>query len=85
MPSDAEYRRDMEGPRDCETCGAELEGVDCWNCDGEGTWHDCGEDCCNCRYPETMHRRRCPECKGRGYFMLCPEREHHGRPTLENI
>lgn len=39
------------------------------DCD-DGRYHDCGEDCCMCRYPEP--NRRCEECQGRGVFVWCP-------------
>jgi hypothetical protein len=41
---------------------------DCWKCSGAGSWHDCGEDCCCCMYPDRDERVTCDECGGLGYF-----------------
>jgi hypothetical protein len=56
-----------ESPEDCydayesdpETCGA---------CDGEGYYHDCGEDTCCCLNPEEDDCFPCEECGGTGYL-----------------
>lgn len=40
----------------------------CWQCHGEGGWHDCGEDCCCCLVPEI--NEVCNECKGKGGYWL---------------
>jgi hypothetical protein len=40
--------------------------VECYECDGEGGFHDCGEDCCVCRDPEGPPWAPCPGCEGRG-------------------
>jgi len=44
--------------------------VTCYACQGEGLSgdHECGEDCCACRYPEP--NVRCDICEGKGYWFL---------------
>lgn len=39
---------------------------ECWACNGEGYYHDCGEDTCCCADPESDDLVRCAECGGRG-------------------
>ena len=39
----------------------------CWACDGEGFYHDCGEDTCCCANPEEDDLWPCDECDGTGY------------------
>lgn len=51
---------------DCDGNGT----VQCVECQGEGGWHDCGEDCCCCSDPEE-HTHQCPECRGAG-IIACP-------------
>jgi hypothetical protein len=38
--------------------------VTCWECRGEGGFHDCGEDTCCCLEPDL--NEDCPTCKGEG-------------------
>ena len=44
--------------------------VECWQCHGDGGWHDCGEDTCPCVDQDEM-TETCDECGGRGFFV-CP-------------
>lgn len=38
--------------------------IDCWDCGGEGGFHDCGEDSCCCLDPEL--NEECATCEGNG-------------------
>lgn len=49
----------------------ELELETCWQCGGDGGFHDCGEDSCCCRNPDI--NRLCDICDGHG---LVPEPTH---------
>lgn len=54
----------------CARCGSSVSFVDCPNCDEFGySSHDCGEDCCCCRYPEN--NVRCDWCRGTGGSWHC--------------
>lgn len=54
----------------CARCGSSVASLECWNCGGEGyTHHDCGEDCCCCRYPEN--NVPCDVCHGQGGRLRC--------------
>lgn len=55
----------------CEEHGQELMWANCGNCNEGYTHHDCGEDCCNCLYPED--NVTCDICDGEGGFLVCPE------------
>lgn len=44
----------------------EGEEEACWNCHGEGRWHDCMDDSCACLRPRR--NVTCRECNGRGYL-----------------
>ncbi len=48
------------------------EWTDCYECDGAGTVHDCGEDCCCCLNPDTDDQVICRECKGKGGWLEIP-------------
>lgn len=60
----------------CPICGNEMEWVDCWSCQGEGGYHDCGDDCCPCLEPELDLNVDCPECKGEGGYLECQALPH---------
>ena len=60
---------------DCEICGAMTEPESCDYCNGEGGFHDCGEDCCCCADPEEI-TENCPECDGDGFWMRCVALPH---------
>lgn len=56
----------------------------CWQCDGEGGWNSCMEDCCpsiggeeGCDDP--MCWRRCDICKGTGHLARPVQPEGDGR------
>ena len=53
---------------ECEGGGADSDDDpgDCWECDGTGTVHDCGEDTCPCAHPEVDDLLQCPACGGTG-------------------
>lgn len=53
----------------CPT-GCEGEWETCWQCGGEGGWHDCGEDCCACLDEEEV-TRACDNCSGEGGYVIC--------------
>lgn len=38
----------------------------CSRCDGNGFYHDCGEDTCCCADPEVDDLVVCPDCQGTG-------------------
>lgn len=44
--------------------------TECWDCGGQGGFHDCMEDCCSCLDPEEV-TEDCVTCGGRG-FIRCP-------------
>ena len=43
--------------------------TDCWDCGGEGGYHDCGDDTCACLHPEND--TNCETCDGSGRIR-CP-------------
>lgn len=54
----------------CEICGSPMERVCCWQCGGDGGFHDCGEDCCCCLDKEEI-TIKCAGCKGVGHYNEC--------------
>jgi DnaJ-class molecular chaperone len=61
---------DYAGPT-CPDCGStNTDTEECWQCHGEGGWHDCGEDVCCCLDKEEI-TERCPECNGTGRTIIC--------------
>jgi hypothetical protein len=58
----------------CEVCGASADYETCWQCYGEGGFHDCGEDCCPCAEPEL--NEECNICAGRGRYLVCIAHPH---------
>lgn len=63
----------------CPTCGCEMDFETCWQCGGEGGFHDCGEDCCPCLDPDL--NETCEECNGRGRYPICPYAGKHASPA----
>lgn len=57
-------------PKTCPACGRELLWEDCPDCDGTGTYHDCGEDCCPCAEPDLDDQVDCPNCNGEGRYLV---------------
>ena len=60
-----EYYREQ-----CPVCGCEMEWEPCWQCFGEGGFHDCGEDSCCCLEPEL--NIPCDVCDWEGEYPVCP-------------
>jgi hypothetical protein len=52
-----------ESPEDCFDSEDEL----CDACDGEGFYHDCGDDTCCCANPDEDDIYACDECGGTGW------------------
>lgn len=50
------------------------EWIDCWQCWGEGGWHDCGESTCCCSAPDEL-TKRCDVCDGEGGWMGDPDED----------
>lgn len=72
----------------CARCGSSMDYEQCDQCGGEGyDGHDCGEDCCACRYPEE--NVLCDICRGRGGWYCCPSSdewcEANPLPGRENV
>lgn len=78
----------------CARCGSSVSWETCEYCGGEGfDGHDCGEDCCSCRYP--VDNVVCGACDGNGTFGYClsseewcianplPDRENMERGKIE--
>ena len=59
----------------CPICHAEMEWVECWQCHGNGGFHDCGEDCCPCLDKEEI-TVDCDECDGEGGYLACASMPH---------
>lgn len=78
MANSPSYEPDDEYGPTCSICGCELELDDesCWQCHGEGGWHDCGEDCCCCLDKEEI-TEECDECGGTGKQWYCPNARNH--------
>ena len=58
--------------RVCEIHDCNLVGSECDDCDGEGGYHDCGEDSCCCLDPDEPNET-CGRCHGTGHVEWCPE------------
>lgn len=73
-----EYYEDepAHGPY-CAHCGQELEPVQCDQCEDGYSYHDCGEDCCCCLYPEP--NVKCETCEGVGFWWWCSNRDCPGK------
>lgn len=54
----------------CPMCNSCMEVESCWQCFGEGGFHDCGEDCCCCLEPDI--NETCDVCNGAGDYLVCP-------------
>lgn len=61
----------------CEHCGQDLDWEDCGQCEDGYSYHDCGEDCCCCLYPEP--NVVCDQCDGNGGWWLCTNRGCSGK------
>lgn len=59
----------------CPVCFGPMDREPCWQCDGEGGWHDCGEDCCCCADPDEIDIW-CDECDGEGEYLVCAYLPH---------
>lgn len=56
---------------ECKDCGSSMVWVNCYNCVDGYSHHECGEDPCNCGYPEE--NVICDICKGKGGWEMCWE------------
>ena len=54
----------------CQFCGSEMQWESCWQCHGEGGFHECGEDTCCCLDKEEI-TVDCEECHGEGGYLQC--------------
>lgn len=61
--------------KNCPICGSELRPEMCWQCHGDGGFHDCGEDCCACADPDEI-TDICEECRGEGLYLVCCSLPH---------
>jgi hypothetical protein len=52
-----------------------MDREPCWECHGEGGYHDCGEDCCCCLDKEEI-THLCQTCDGEGEYMQCVNLPH---------
>lgn len=68
----------MDGEH-CEVCGSLLDFESCWECAGEGGYHDCGDDTCPCLHPEDDYWWDCETCDGEGGYLVCPNAASHWR------
>ena len=50
-------------------CDCDMERVDCWCCGGEGEFDEHDSDPVN--YSPGEEFEVCSECAGRGFFLLC--------------
>ena len=56
---------------DCAHCGIEMDDEPCWNCSGDGGFHDCGDDVCCCIDKDRI-THDCDVCRGEGHLPVCP-------------
>ena len=61
-----------DGPEDNDYPDSDDDA--CWQCGGEGGYHDCGEDCCCCAKPKIDVI--CQECHGDGGYLICSALPH---------
>lgn len=59
----------------CPICSAYMGSESCWQCMGEGGFHDCGEDTCCCLDKEEI-TETCSECHGKGFYFQCSALPH---------
>lgn len=57
----------------CEHCEQELDWERCDQCEDGMAYHDCGEDCCACLYPEP--NVTCDQCGGAAGWYRCFNRQ----------
>lgn len=79
---DAELAEELEGVHDdypdfaeCPVCFGMMEPEQCWQCLGQGGFHECGEDCCMCLDKEEI-TQVCDECHGEGKYLVCMSLPH---------
>jgi hypothetical protein len=64
----------------CKVCGCILEWMDCWNGCDDGYFDEYEDDPINA---DPGDLRPCPECRGEGGFLECPNAEHHAQILAE--
>lgn len=74
---------DEDYPDLCPVCGSDFEWEDCWQCHGDGGFHDCGEDCCCCLDKEEI-TVDCEVCKGEGGYRICISASRHPAAQVES-
>jgi len=73
----------------CARCGSSVSWQECEECGGDGyVDHDCGEDCCYCRYPEDNVPCDCCFANGGRWWCLsspdwCTANPLPGREEIE--
>lgn len=81
------YKLGCEIDCQCARCGSSVYSEHCDQCEDGFDGHECGEDCCMCRYPED--NVPCQYCDGTGFWRRCmssPEWcEANPLPGRENI
>ncbi len=74
-PPDEMYATGLDIDCCCARCGSSIHMENCDQCEDGFDGHDCGEDCCCCRYPEE--NVPCQYCCGRGFFRFCMSSEEY--------
>lgn len=71
----------------CARCGSSVVFEECDQCEDGYSHHDCGEDCCACKYPEP--NVPCDTCHGAGGWWSCISSaewcEAHPLPGRERV
>lgn len=63
----------------CNTCGAELDWVDCFSCGGEGGRDEDELMMDDPLWYEGFEWERCDSCNGEGGYLVCPALPHKER------
>lgn len=68
-PCDEMYDTGLAIDCQCARCGSSVHEDLCDECEDGFDGHDCGEDCCMCRYPDE--NVPCQHCGGTGVWRIC--------------